>query len=29
MENLRYLSTEQYHEGIIVEVTDGGVAIDL
>lgn len=29
MEKLKYLSTEQYHEGIIVEVTDGGVAIDL
>ena len=29
MENLKYLSTENYHEGIIVEVSDGGVAIDL
>lgn len=29
MEKLKYLSTETYHEGIIVEVTDGGVAIDL
>ena len=29
MEKLKYISTEKYHEGIIVEVTDGGVAIDL
>lgn len=29
MEHLKYLSTEQYTEGIIVEVTDGTVAFDL
>lgn len=29
MEKLKYLSTEHYQEGIIVEVTDGGVALDL
>ncbi|PIE97962.1 MAG: hypothetical protein CR988_05595 [Treponema sp.] len=28
MEKLKYISTERYMEGIIVEVTDGSVAID-
>lgn len=28
MENLKYASTEQYHEGIVIEVTDGSVTID-
>ncbi len=28
MEKLKYVSTESYHEGIVVEVTDGAVAID-
>lgn len=29
MEKLKYISTENYHEGVVVEVTDGGVAIDI
>lgn len=29
MEKLKYLSTENYHEGIIVEVSDGAVALDI
>ncbi len=29
MEKLRYSSTERYVEGVIVEVKDGSVAIDL
>lgn len=29
MENLKYISSETYTEGIIVEVKDGGVTIDL
>lgn len=28
MEKLRYISSEHYVEGVIVEVTDGSVAID-
>lgn len=28
MEKLKYISTESYYEGIIIEVTDGGVVID-
>lgn len=29
MEKLKYISTERYVEGVIVEVKDGAVAIDL
>ncbi len=29
MENLKYISTETYYEGIIVKLTDGSVTIDL
>lgn len=28
MEKLRYISSERYYEGIIIEVSDGGVVID-
>lgn len=28
MEKLKYISTESYYEGIIIEVTDAGVVID-
>ncbi|NLY09016.1 MAG: hypothetical protein GXZ11_03840 [Tissierellia bacterium] len=29
MENLKYISSETYFSGVIVEVTDGSVTIDL
>ncbi len=29
MERLKYISTERMYEGVIVEITDGGVTIDL
>jgi hypothetical protein len=29
MDKLRYISSESYYEGIIVEVTDGSVVIEL
>jgi hypothetical protein len=29
MDKLRFISSERYYEGIIIEVTDGGVTIDL
>ncbi|MCT4507802.1 MAG: hypothetical protein N4A48_03440 [Tepidibacter sp.] len=29
MERLKYASTERMYEGVIVELTDGGVTIDL
>ncbi len=28
MEKLKYISSERYYEGIIIEVTDGSVVID-
>ncbi|MBW4827170.1 MAG: hypothetical protein KZY61_13040 [Clostridiaceae bacterium] len=28
MEKLRYISSERYYEGIIIEVSDGGIVID-
>ncbi|MEG0842947.1 MAG: CBO2463/CBO2479 domain-containing protein [Romboutsia sp.] len=29
MDRLKYISTERMYEGVIVELTDGGVTIDL
>lgn len=29
MDRLKYISTEKMYEGVIVELTDGGVTIDL
>lgn len=29
MDRLKYVSTERMYEGVIVELTDGGVTIDL
>lgn len=29
MDRLRYISTERMYEGVIVEINDGGVTIDL
>ncbi|EPZ53810.1 hypothetical protein H477_4649 [[Clostridium] sordellii ATCC 9714] len=29
MDRLKYISTERMYEGVIVEITDGGVTIDL
>ncbi|MBU5437791.1 hypothetical protein KQI42_07215 [Tissierella sp. MSJ-40] len=29
MDKLKFISSERYYEGIIIEVTDGGVTIDL
>lgn len=29
MERLKYVSTERMYEGILVEITDGGITIDL
>lgn len=29
MDRLKYISTERMFEGVIVEITDGGVTIDL
>lgn len=29
MDKLKYISSERYYEGIVIEVTDGSVVIDL
>ena len=29
MDKLKFISSERYYEGIVIEVTDGSVAIDL
>ena len=29
MDKLRFISSERYYEGIIIELTDGSVVIDL
>lgn len=29
MNKLKYISSERYYEGIITEITDGGVSIEL